>query len=313
MIDGIKFSIDPEAVRCSDILEFKPFGNRMRAKYKSLIIDLYEHSCHVRGSIHKYSNDGRHNKDDFLLSKFIETLYDLCLTLDIRPESSLFHSVEFGVNIQIPCNVNDFINSIVFFRNGIINKTDLGIEIQLSEYKLKMYRKEFDGMDLLRVEVAIRKKRRVKTITQAYVSHTQTLDDLVNSKLWEAFGNELLTAYDDILIVDVDSIDYKKLDKRELDLWIKGKTSDYWIKEWTNRTQRSYYLKKFKELLAKHSTRNIKDEVRALISDKINDLIDIESEPIYTPEFAIKVNGKPYAFTNGGFKETNQKPYAFTL
>lgn len=313
MIDGIKFSIDPEAVRYSDVLDFKSFGNRHRAKYNGLIIDLYEHSCYVRGSIHKYSNNGLHNANDFTLLKFIETLHDLCLTLNIKPERTLFHSIEFGVNLEIPNDINHFINSVVFCRNGEINKSSLGIEIPFTEYRIKLYKKVHKGVDLLRYEVSIRKSRRVKNISKTYVSFSNTLADLTNYQLWKAFANELLTVYDDILIVDVESIDMTKLKETELMLFINGSNSEYWLKKWTNRTQRSYYLNQFKQLLKKHSTNSIKNEVRTLICDKINTLIDIKAIPIYTPEFVININNKPYAFTIGEQSKDLQKPYAFTL
>lgn len=291
MIDGIKFIIDPESVRYSDILEFKPNGNRQTARYNGLTVDLYNHSCYVRGSIHKYSNSGIHNADDFTLSRFIATLHDLCLTLNIKPESSLFQSIEFGVNVQLPFEVKKFINSIIFCRNGLISKNKLGIEVQFSEYRIKLYLKALNGSpDKLRYEVAISKTRRTRNITKGHVTYCNTLADLTNSKLWDAFGIELLSVYDDIILVDVESIDWKELNEKEVELWINGQNAGYWLKEWPNNKTKKRHLERFKAIVNKYAKYDMKKEVRALISDKINTLIDVKTEPIYTPEFHILYN-----------------------
>jgi len=65
MVDGVSFDIPSEAVQDSDILEFKRYGNGERANYKGLIITRDNLSCSVRGSLHKYFNDGKHNYNDF--------------------------------------------------------------------------------------------------------------------------------------------------------------------------------------------------------------------------------------------------------
>ncbi len=282
MIDGMTIGIDP-AVRNADILDFKPFGNRERAKYKGLIIDHYGHSCYLRGSIHTYSNDGLQNADDFTLSRFIATLQDLCLTLNIHPGSSRFHSIEFGVNVQIPYDVNHFISSIIYLRNGIVTNDNLGVQLQFSEYRVKLYLKTLKGApEKLRFEVKINRMRRLKDIAKNHVSYCDTLADLASSKLWEVMGKELLSVFDDILIVDVDSIDWKELNDKGRDLWMKGQRPAYWLSKEMSGKQRSRQLERFRAIIAKYAKYNIKEEVRALIDAKITTLIDVETEPVYT-------------------------------
>ena len=293
MIDGLKFSIDPEAVSDSDILEFKPFGNRQQAKYHGLIIDHYGHSCNVRGSIHKYSNEGEHNADDFTLSRYIDTLYDLCLTLNIKPDRCKFHSIEFGVNIELPFDVSQFIDSIIYLRKGFISRDKLGITIKFSEYRVKVYLKSQNGApDKLRFEIAVNKTRRIRNISKSSVSHCETLADLTNSKLWEVMGSELLSVFDDILIVDVNSVDIEELNKKDLKLWVKGQNPSYWLSKQMNSKQRRRHLERFKRIIDKHAKYDYKGTVRALISDKIKCLIDMNTQPVYTPNFHILSDSK---------------------
>ena len=292
MIDGLKFSINPEAVRDSDILEFKPLGNRQQAKYHGLIIDYYGHSCNVRGSIHKYSNKGEHNADDFTLSRYIHTLYDLCLTLNIEPDRCKFNSIEFGVNIEIPAelsfDVNQFIDSIIYLRKGFISRNKLGITIEFSEYRVKVYLKsQKDAPDKLRFEIAVNKTRRIRNISKSSVSHCETLADLTNYKLWEVMGSELLSVFDDILIVDVNSVDIEELNKKDLKLWVKGQNPSYWLSKQMNSKQRRRHLERFKRIIDKHAKYDHKGTVMALISDKIKRLIDMNTKPVYTPDFHI--------------------------
>lgn len=94
MVDGVSFDIPSEAVQDSDILEFKRYGNGERANYKGLIITRDNLSCSVRGSLHKYFNDGKHNYNDFTLSDFINTVSDLEKTLKNNPRNNLKTSIK---------------------------------------------------------------------------------------------------------------------------------------------------------------------------------------------------------------------------
>ncbi|GEM_PF-5168721 len=68
MIDGINCRVHGDSfqnIMHSDKLQFKNCLNRTEAKSKGLIIIFYKDAmrCYLRGSIHKFKNDGIHNAD----------------------------------------------------------------------------------------------------------------------------------------------------------------------------------------------------------------------------------------------------------
>ena len=172
MLDGIHFDIPTEAVQDSDILEFKRYGNGERANYKGLIITRDNLSCSVRGSLHKYFNDGKHNYNDFTLSNFIRTISDLEKTLNINADIIRIGRIETGVNLDIDMDVDEFIGSVILFNNTHPTTCDNGIIFKLNDYDLKLYRKELKGHDnRLRIELAIKKKRKRESIIKEYATY----------------------------------------------------------------------------------------------------------------------------------------------
>jgi hypothetical protein len=98
----------------------------------------------------------------------------------------------------------------------------------------------------------------------------------LNPALWHLLGNELLNVYDSLLVVDSDSIDIQSLDKDELKIYSDGIRPGYWIRNWKYREDKKRALKRFRDIIGKHSQSKIKSDVRALIEAKINSLIDVE-------------------------------------
>jgi hypothetical protein len=280
MIDGIKLEIDPQAVRNSDVLEFQRVSdNSKTAKYKGMVISLHPDSCYIRGSIHKYHNGGNHNANDFRLTDFIQALNDLSATLGFEPAVTRFHTLEFGVNVDLPFEAHRLIGSVLYYNNGAITTDRKGLTINFEDYDVKIYLKEIKTPEepknsLLRYEVKIKRIRRMKRIAGGEV-FCSTLQDLTNPALWRLLGNELLSVYDGILIVDRDAIDVQSLNKEELELYVKGSNPGYWLGDWGYRLEKKRELKQFRDIVAKHSQSTMKSEVRGLIAEKINSLIDV--------------------------------------
>ena len=276
MIDGIKFTLNPDIIRNSDVLEFRRVSTgRDEAKYKGFSIKLYSDSCYVSGSIHKYKNNGEHNADDFRLSEFIQALNDLATTLNFNPEAVSFYSLEFGVNVELSFDAHIFIDSVVYYNNGILTSNRQGIEFQFADYAVKVYLKDKDK-NLLRYEISINKTRKVKKIVEEDATYCNTLADLTSPIIWHSFGKELLNVFDSLLIVDKDSIDIQSLNADDIRLYVNGISSGYWLRNWETRTLKQRSLNRFREIVSKHSTSTMKEDVKGLISGKINSLIDIE-------------------------------------
>lgn len=276
MIDGLHFDIPTEAVQDSDILEFKRYGNGERANYKGLIITRDNLSCSVRGSLHKYFNDGKHNYNNYTLSDFIKTISDLESTLNINAESIRIGRLETGVNLDIDMDVDEFISSVILFNNIHPTMCDKCVIFKLNDYDLKLYRKELKGhSNKLRIELAIKKKRKRESIIKEYTTYCNTLSDLTNPKVWQAFGNELELICDNLIIIDREGIDYTHLKPKDAELLTKGISSFYWTKKWNNRMTRNRHLNRFVELSSIYGGSNIREKIKKATTAKIKELIDI--------------------------------------
>ena len=279
-------------MRNSDVLKFSWInGARQTARYKNLIFELYSGVCTARGSLHKYKNDGKHNKDDFRLSDFIRVVGDMSATFDFNPEVTLFSKLEFGVNIELPFNPKVFTDSVIYYNNGKIERTSKGIVIRFSEYVIKIYAKDTetptgDGKNILRYEIGFNKTRRLKkAISKNGGVFLSTLSDLANPVIWRLFGDELLNVYDNLLIDG--GVDISTLSTNDSRLYANGCKPGYWnIGNWYEgeqgkpaktrlKNKRDRGLKRFKNLLKSHSKNTISYEVRKLISEKINQLINV--------------------------------------
>jgi|GEM_PF-6790860 len=276
MIDGLHFDIPTEAVQDSDILEFKRYGNGERANYKGLIITRDSLSCSVRGSLHKYFNDGKHNYNNYTLSDFIKTISDLESTLNINAEAIRIGRIETGVNLDIDMDVDEFIGSVILFNNTHPTMCDNGIIFKLNDYDLKLYRKELRGhSNRLRVELAIKKKRKRDAIIKEYATYCNTLSDLTNPEVWQAFGHELESVCNNLILIDREGIDYTNLKPKDAELLTKGISSFYWTKKWNSRATRMRYLDRFVELSSIYGGSNIREKIKKATTSKIKELINI--------------------------------------
>ena len=297
MIDGITLSNIPiEAVTNSDILEFKPMGNREEARYNGLIIAKNESSCRLRGSIHKYFNGGEHNYNDFTLLDFVNALNDLCRTINIEPQTIRLTGFEIGVNLDVN-NIDRVLDSILLYNNAEPTKRKGITRFAFADYEVKIYKKELKGYKpKLRFELALRRSRKTKSILSNYVKKHKskeyiscnTLSDLTSSLIWQIYSQELLTIFDDIVMVDTDCLNLSELSKKNRELVTSGLTPGYWVRDWSNRMTRNRRLKRFKDILNSSST--LKEELREQISSKIKELINIETKPLYGSNFNVKIN-----------------------
>lgn len=285
MIDGLHFEIPTEAIRNSDVLEFRSYGGGLRAVYNGLIItDSNKPLSRVRGSIHKYFNNGLHNYNDLTLIDFIRTIDDLGKTLNINPSAIQISRVEFGVNVDININVDQFISYVLMYSNIVPTMTSKGIVFQLDAYDVKLYNKKLKGFnDRLRVEVAVKRARHRNAIIKEYARYCNTLDDLTNTNIWRAFANELVRVFDDILIVDKESIDYANLSANEVEILSKGLNPFHW-KSFSNRQTRANHFERFLSVVNSRGGNNTKESVKRAIQSKTNELINIENIPTYQDE-----------------------------
>lgn len=247
MFDGINtldLSVDTDALLQNDRLLFPlrvdertgaVLNRPRRATDQGLIFTLKPRQlggsrCELRGSLHRYHNDGQHNANDYTAVDLLATIDDLVKTFRIDPYTSRLNNIEFGVNIRLPFPVADVLSRLICYKGvPFVRDTDnSGIYYQatLTQYVVKLYDKgkqyNLSG-NLLRVEVKVFK---MQFLTTKRIS-LNTIADLLNVETYPRLGSLLLDTFSDILF-DEPSIKADKLTSRERERLLQGRNPRYW-------------------------------------------------------------------------------------
>lgn len=233
----------------------------------------------LRGSLHKYKNNGKQNYDDFYFTELLRALYKLKYELFIDPDYTPLNKLEIGLNINLDYNPEIFLDSIASFKNDYrpsrLRDSNMNlIEFKTTKYIFKIYDKGLRhnlSENLLRVEVAI---------VTSYLLHklgVKVLSDIMNPTVISNLIQFLFETYDKLLITD----DFKEspdINKRHKDLLEKGSDPKYWYKFFKENNSRKYqrYRKFYKELISKYGTNNF-CEIPGLMKKKIYELNDLNN------------------------------------
>lgn len=244
MIDGIKAILthNLDTIRQNPLLDFQTSFNTSVstgeiksekkqhpiAKYKSLIFEDKGTVIEVRGSIHKMSNDGKHNYDQFGLSRIHVALYELADQLSIVTNHAELKNIEFRVNLLIDYEPRQFINSVIFHKGKKFTyrkerKWEYR-ECSHCQYYIKIYDKGLQNnlkKYILRIELKYIKMEKIHDLGIKYIS-----DLLSNAKL-EKLKSELLSVFDEILIGDM-TFKAEGLSLKEQVLFEKGHSDNFW-------------------------------------------------------------------------------------
>ena len=248
-----------------------------------------------RGSIHKFHNKGKHNNNDFCRAEIIETLKDLHSDFGINPLTVQVINPEFGLNIDLPFPVNQFLNTILWQggkTNGkpLINK--LGIEFKHENYyRLKIYKKDCDNR--LRVEI--------KPLRKGFYKQTG-INNLINTadadKL-KIFFSLLVAKFKEVVCFD-DSININDLGKRDAKAFDDLKNVYNW--EIYNKKQRHDKKKTLKRLIENYGTRDYIAIITDLLEKKFVELINDD----------LKTCNLLHDFENDLIQELKPKPVTYS-
>ena len=239
-----------------------------KASFKNMIFMYYPESkrMFLMGSLHKLSNNGEHNHDDFTLSAFIGVLKALNSLFGITPQHMRILSLEWGLNLSPPLSTNIIIDHCLFHRwKRIMAVYDSSVGkyhqvIHKDYYLLKFYNKGLHyglSHDLFRFE-------RKQLNWSKYCRRNKignTLQDLIDGD-FKGLNETLLTNWEEVLFFDpfIDS---------HLDLIMSFRDPLKW--NFNNRTTRKKYFDKLRAWNVEHG-RNIQGKVRDLMIDKLKEL-----------------------------------------
>ena len=283
MIDGIHVRVHGKSllnIMCSDKLDFRNVGNKNESKYKGLIITVFTSSltCLIRGSIHKFYNDGLHNADLFTLQDFQAALEQLEIELCIYPDDLQLLRIEIGMNVPINYSTRSFIEMIALINGKKPTRIKYGVELKFNQYSIKVYAKSlqyknFTQDNIIRIEVAY--ARMIKF--RHDIGHAVTLKDLLNKHLWNKMIEVLEFVISRISIFDYSDLDKESMSNKEQLIFFEWSNPIRLAQE-PGRIKRYRFRKKVMELYEQYSenirfndfnnsAKRILDEIASNIKD----------------------------------------------
>lgn len=259
------------------------------ASYKGLKITVYDNvnkklTLSIKGSIHKFFNNGVHNYDDFIYENLTASIDKLGELFFFNPDNIIISYLEDGVNINPPIETLKILNGLLSHQNKRFKSISMDdaeyYQAEHCNYYLKAYDKAkhyrakgylIDG-DILRVELKYKKMNDLITLLQKrgiLKRDYMVLSDLKNIDVLVALGELLVKKWNEILFYDC-TISKKKLSKskiRKLDALQN-------INRWEELTKQQKFKERtlLKELVKNHS-QQVQLQISNLIQEKIQSLL----------------------------------------
>lgn len=270
----------------------KDFGVKLSLDFRKAIergqIVGYRH-LEISISPHYHFNNYKHNGNDFSYFDSWGTIITILDYLGIEAdEFELLKvvNIEFGINIIPDMEIKNLINGLLFhkrtlFRVGnfpYFKKTEATKYKQIKAYAKGLQFTQFPeyciDVNTFRFEVKSKESKNIRKY------RIETAKDLLNVEVYKRLGNELLSEWENVLIINKTPFfeeQNKKVIKfikeaNKVEFWDKLKQADY-VNKFT-REKGKYY----KNLGQKNNLHNL---IKMKIINKISDLINDEN---YTPE-----------------------------
>lgn len=261
-------------VNTGELLRQSNFNYKWIGEYYNLkyTIDTKD-KIQLRGSLHVFWNEGKHNHNDFDLTALESVKSHLQNKFGIDPGITAFRHIEIGLNIEGLPIQTECINENLLFHSG------KGIPIQL--FKYESHAQDSDFKKIKRDSYIIKsydKAKQYQVKSQIYrfeIKNTKTvrlhkfeiktLSDLVNPVKTEALKIDLLNKWDEVFLLDW-TIRENELTPKQRNKLKNWKRPNYWVELSKNqsRNQFSRELESYSKLVQGHS-----DNVKAIIRDAI--------------------------------------------
>lgn len=241
------------------------------ALYKDLAITAKSESfILLNGSLHKYHNSGA-NDSFFNYNQLLRTITNICATFKIDAFKSKIQNVEFGVNLIVPFDVDEFLNWLVCYKQcpfSIESDENKTYHVcKRKRYWIKVYNKgkQYNRSDnVLRFEIKVIKMKHIE------FTGIEFLSDLLDKKKLSQLGNMLNQVFSEIIYTDM-SINPEQLSDREKLIFANGNNPLYW----QQLTTKQRYKKKieFRKLLNSHGNETYFSEVKKMIPEMWEQLL----------------------------------------
>ncbi|MBD0402920.1 hypothetical protein [Flammeovirga sp. EKP202] len=302
MIDGVFISCGDLSKRWRERkIGFSFVGNEetgelypvRSAWYKGLKLIIRETKgqtkCEIKGSLHKFWNDGEHNADTYTYQNYLDTLVKLQNELGVNPTFARLHNLEFGVNVSTPISAEKVLKGLIAYKNkgfeGVtIDNKFYHASISNVQYKIKAYdkgkqkHKKEDGKTLnrklLRLEYHYNKMEQINKMG------IYTLQDLADKEVFKSFGGRLLSVWGDAIFID------RSNNSMRLKEMTEAKRTRFYslldVGKWDNSTtkrQRTRHLKLWRELMVNYCNSKVQKSIYENIESQLNEIVGENCPP----------------------------------
>lgn len=199
----------PSSITTGEVKENQP----STAEYNGLTFIDNKSYIEVRGSLHKFYNDGKQNYDDFDFAKIKRAIYMLSEQLGIVINRARLTNLEIGINIITDFYPSDFLNSLIVHRGKQFTfqtgKKKEYRECEHGQFFIKIYNKGLQNglsKNILRIEVKYRKMEIPNKSGVYFLADLLDVSKIVELKV------KLLDIFEEILIGD-NTISYEKTEQ----------------------------------------------------------------------------------------------------
>lgn len=255
-------------------------GNKSTVGYQGLNIVLYDSGVVlIKGSLHKFMNNGIHNYNDFYLSDINFVIEQFAEVFGKEILTAKIENMEFGLNIEPPIKANNVLSNILYhkrneFKTGTFRNSNYK-EAEHQRYYVKVYdkAKQYDRLkEILRVEC-----KYVKMVDLNMIG-IYNLADLKKPEIYPELLTILTNNWKQVLFVD-ETIKISQLSVKWQKKLYDFQNPLYWKKLADNKKQSYLFnkeLARYRELIKKHSD-NIQEQIKELIIQKWQNLTDIST------------------------------------
>lgn len=224
-------------------------SNNGLVRFKGSFHQLFNSFNEISFTNDKFKNSKGFNGNSFSYVETLSIITHLENLFDVSRKSMTIRSFEFGFNLLLKFFPNKFINGLLFHRGKEFEfRYNRNFSRVLHEnYSLKIYNKGEQFMlnkNLMRVELKVSKMVEVRKI------NFKTLEDFT-SENYQYLCNHLLKRFREVNYFD-HTIDYSRLNKKDLKLVSDYKNSQYWIKD-LKSNHRDRHKKRLHSLIRNHS------------------------------------------------------------
>ncbi len=248
-------------------LSTSEIGYIKTASYQNMVFTIYpSNRVEIKGSLHKLSNEGLHNYNDFTIRNAALTIGNLCDKFNIDPSSARIHNLEIGVNLKTPFQPKCVLDNLVAYKNTTFNKMRTfgqgeGKEVYFKQYGIKMYNK---GIQYKQPENILRFEEKIFVMQRLRSQHVY-LKDLMQQDFAKFCAYHLITSFKDVIITEF--IPPEKLSRREIDIYSLATNPRNWLS--MSRNQRSRTKDYFNSIIETHGSDKLKALSSQLISDQL--------------------------------------------